>query len=66
MAGYSPVFSTTPPSGLQVAAQIATTMIEAPATGDTTIPAVVKMGLIASLMLVSMGTLLLIRQRAAS
>ena len=57
MAGYSPVFGTTPPSGLQVAA---------PATGDTTVGVVVKMGLIAALILVSMGGLLFIRRRAAS
>ena len=63
MAGYSPVFSTTPPGGLLVAAPVAVP-IAAPATGDAAIPAAAKMGLIASLMLVSMGTLLLIRRRA--
>jgi hypothetical protein len=57
MAGYSPVFGTTPPSGLQVAA---------PATGDTTVAVVVNMGLIAALVLMSMGGLLLVRRRADS
>ena len=40
--------------------------VQPPSVGDTTIPAVVQMGLIASLLLVSMGALLLIRRRAES
>ena len=67
MAGYSPVFSTAPPSGLQVAVPTATAVPPAaPTTGDTPVAGVAKMGLIAALMLVSMGGLLLIRRRAVS
>ena len=67
MSGYSPVFSTTPPSGLQVAVPTATAVPPAaPTTGDTTVAGVAKMGLIAALMLVSMGGLLLIQRRAVS
>ena len=62
MAGYSPVFSTTPPSGLQAAAPPAAPP-EPPSVGDGTVAVVVKMGLIAGLILVSMGGLLLVRRR---
>ena len=62
MAGYSLVFSTTPPSGLQVAAPVAAP----PDTGDSAVAMVVTMSLIAGLILVSMGGLLLIRRRVES
>ena len=62
MAGYSPVFSTTPPGGLQAAAPPAAPP-EPPSVGDGTVAVVVKMGLIAGLILVSMGGLLLVRRR---
>ena len=54
MAGYQLAFSTTPPSGLQVAP---------PATGDTYAGVAAKMGLIAALILLTGGALLLIRRR---
>ena len=61
MAGYSPVFNVQPPS---VADTTIPEDVQPPSVGDTTIPPVVQMGLIASLLLVSMGALLLIRRRA--
>jgi hypothetical protein len=57
LAGYSPVFSTAPPSGLEV---------PLPATGDPALGMAVKMGLVAGLILVSVGGLLVIRRRAQS
>lgn len=66
MAGYSLVFSTTPPSGLQVAAPTAAPVAAPPDTGDTTVAVVVRMSLIAALILVAMGGLLLIRRRVES
>ena len=65
MAGYSLVFSTAPPSNLQVAVPVAAA-VAAPATGDTSVAVAVKLGLIAGLILVSMGGLLLVRRRTTS
>ena len=63
MARYSPVFGTAAPSGLQVTAPVAAAAA-APSTGDTTVAGVGKVGLIAAVILLSMGGLLLIRRSA--
>ena len=56
MAGYSPVFSTAPPSIAAMAAP--------PSVGDSAVPLVVLLGLIASLTLLSVGGVLLVRRRS--
>jgi LPXTG-motif cell wall-anchored protein len=54
MAGYSPVFSTTAPDGIVVAA---------PATGEAAIPLIGQIGLATALVLLSIGALVLARRR---